>query len=151
LAAALYNSIDDVSASACILAIGSNTSVAHPVIALEVNKAVAKGAKLIVANPRNIALCRFADIWLRLNPGTDVALLMAMMKVIVDEDLYDKDFIRDRCENFEAFKDSLKKFDLAFANPRVPKIRFSRCPSLPQPSLPHVPWESPRVRTVRTM
>ena len=112
---AMTNSISDIADAACILAIGSNTTESHPVIGFEVKKAVRRGTKLIVANPREIRLVQFADIWLRHRPGSDVALLMAMMKVIVDEGLFDAAFIRQRCENFEDFKESLKDLDLGFA------------------------------------
>jgi len=111
---AMTNSINEIGDAACILAIGTNTTSAHPIIGLEIKKAVNKGAKLIVANPRQIDLCRFADLWLRHNPGTDVALLMGMMRVIVDEGLVDTSFIKERCENFAAFKESLGDFDLDF-------------------------------------
>ncbi len=109
---AMTNSINELGDAGCILAIGTNTTEAHPVIALEIKRAVDKGAKLIVANPREIGLVRWADLWLRHNPGTDVALLMGMMRVIVDEGLIDPSFIEKRCENFDAFKESLKGFDL---------------------------------------
>ena len=61
-----------------------------------------------------IGLCRWADLWLQQRPGSDVALLMGMMKVIVDEGLLDSAFIEARCENFDAFKKSLDAFDLDF-------------------------------------
>ncbi len=109
---AMTNSINEIGDAACILAIGTNTTAAHPVIALEVKRAVFNGGKLIVANPREIGLVRFADLWLRQHPGTDVALLMGMMRVIVDEGLHDASFIEERCENFDAFKESLKDFAL---------------------------------------
>ncbi len=109
---AMTNSINEIRDAGCILAIGTNTTEGHPVIALEINKAVAKGGKLIVANPREIGLVRFADLWLRHQPGTDVALLMGIARVIVDEELFDSSFIEERCENFDAFKDSLKAFNL---------------------------------------
>ncbi|MFC1898722.1 formate dehydrogenase subunit alpha [Chloroflexota bacterium] len=111
---AMSNSINEISDAACILAIGTNTTEAHPVIGLRVKKAVWNGAKLIVANPREIELVRFADIWLNHNPGSDVALLMGMMRVIVDEGLLDLPFIENRCENFAEFKDSLDNFGLDF-------------------------------------
>ena len=111
---AMTNSINEVRDAACILAIGTNTTAAHPVIALRVKEAAEKGAKLIVANPKEIELCRFADIFLQHRPGSDVALLMGMMRVIVDEALFDRDFIEERCENFQAFKESLNSFDSKF-------------------------------------
>ena len=109
----MTNSMDDIEHANCILAIGTNTTKAHPVIGMGVKQAVRNGTKLIVANPRDIEeLAASADVWLQHNPGTDVALLMGMMRVIVDEDLLDKSFIDERCENFDAFKDSLKEFDI---------------------------------------
>ncbi len=111
---AMTNSIGEIGDAACILAIGTNTTATHPVIGVEVNKAVRKGGKLIVGNPREIMLVHCADVWLRHRPGTDVALLMGMMRVIVDEKLLDSTFIAQRCENFDAFKASLKNFDLGF-------------------------------------
>jgi formate dehydrogenase alpha subunit len=109
---AMTNSIEEIEDAACILAIGTNTTVSHPVIGLGVKKAAQSGARLIVANPREIDLCRFTDLWLRLRPGTDVALLMGMMRVIVDEGLLDSSFIEQRCQDFDVFKDSLSAFGL---------------------------------------
>ena len=111
---AMTNSINEIMGTACILAIGTNTTAAHPVIALQIKKAVVQGTKLIVANPKEIELCRYAHMFLQHRPGSDVALLMGMMRVIVEEDLLDKSFINNRCENFEAFENSLKDFDPNF-------------------------------------
>jgi formate dehydrogenase alpha subunit len=111
---AMTNSISEIKDAACILVIGSNTTAGHPVIALEIKKAVRNGGRLIVANPREIELCRHADVWLRQAPGSDVALLMGMMKVIFDEGLADLNFVTECCDNFDAFKESLKNFDLDF-------------------------------------
>ncbi|MBA7484549.1 putative formate dehydrogenase [subsurface metagenome] len=109
---AMTNSFGEFRDAGCIFAIGTNTTEAHPIIALELKRAVDNGARLIVANPREIDLVRWSHLWLQHNPGSDVALLMGMMRVIVDEGLLDQDFIDKRCENFDAFKVSLKNFDL---------------------------------------
>jgi formate dehydrogenase alpha subunit len=109
---AMTNSIGEIGGASCILAIGTNTSVAHPVIGLEVKKAVKNGAALIVANPKKIDLCRYATVWLQQRPGTDVPLLMGMMRVILDEGLFDSLFVEERTAYFEAFKDSLRAYDL---------------------------------------
>lgn len=109
---AMTNPIDEIGGAACIMVIGSNTTEAHPVIGLEVKRAVRRGAKLIVIDPLEIALCRSADLWLRHKPGSDVALIMGMARVILERGLADMDFITQRCENFEAFKESLAEFDL---------------------------------------
>jgi formate dehydrogenase alpha subunit len=110
---AMTNSIADFYDARCILAIGTNTTEAHPIIGRVVRQVARLGqAKLIVANPLEIPLVKFADLWLQHRAGTDVVLLMGMMKVIVDEGLADTSFIQARTENFEAFKDSLKEYPL---------------------------------------
>ncbi len=110
----MTNSISEIGNAACVFVIGSNTSAAHPIVALEVKRAVRNGARLIVANPMEIDLCNHADVWLRHIPGSDVALLMGMMRVIYDEGLADLSFVSEYCENFDAFKESLENFDLDF-------------------------------------
>ncbi len=129
---AMTNSIDEVGRAACIFAIGTNTTSTHPIVGLEVKRAIRSGAKLIVANPKEIDLCRVADIWLQQWPGTDVALLMGMMRVIVDEGLVDSRFIKERCENFEEFRSSLEAFDLEIVEriTRVPRERIARAARL---------------------
>lgn len=109
---AMTNSIAELGGASAILAIGTNTTAAHPIIALQVKDAKRRGAKIIVINPKVIGLCSFADIFLQHKPGSDLALLMGMMKVIWDEGLYDRSFIESRCENLETFVDSLAGFDL---------------------------------------
>jgi formate dehydrogenase alpha subunit len=112
---AMTNSNNDIGEAACIMSIGSNTTESHPIIGFNVKKAVRRGARLIVANPREIRLVRYADIWLRHKPGSNVALLNAMAKVIIDEGLIDSTFIEERCEDFTAFRESLAGFDMSSA------------------------------------
>jgi len=108
---AMTNSIDEFRGAGCIFIIGSNTTEAHPVIGLEVKKAVVEnGAKLVVADPREIDIVRFAAMYMAQKPGTDVALINAMMQVIIAEGLLDKQFVKERCENFEALADAVKDF-----------------------------------------
>jgi formate dehydrogenase alpha subunit len=111
----MTNSINEISRAACIFAIGTNTTANHPIIGRQVTRAVQKGAKLIVVDPRRIPLCRMADIWLRLRPGTDIALLNGIMKVIIEENLMDTSFIEERCEDYHAFEASIMENDLATA------------------------------------
>ena len=108
---AMTNSIDEIGSADAIFVIGSNTTENHPVIALEVKKAVKKhGAKLIVADPRRIELVDYATIWLRQNPGTDVALINGMINAIIVNGWADKAFIEARTEGFEALAESVKDF-----------------------------------------
>ncbi|HBD08514.1 MAG TPA: formate dehydrogenase subunit alpha, partial [Syntrophobacteraceae bacterium] len=110
----MTNSIADIQQAGCIFAIGTNTSANHPVIGTRIRRAVLDGAKLIVANPFEIPLVKYAHLFLQHRPGSDLALLMGMARVIVDARLEDRAFIEERCENFEAFKASLQPYDLDF-------------------------------------
>ncbi|MBM4462575.1 MAG: hypothetical protein FJ012_04435 [Chloroflexi bacterium] len=123
----MTNSINEIGDARCILATGTNTTTAHPIVALEIKRAVRQGAKLIVANPREIDLCRLADLWLQQRPGSDVALLMGMVRVIVDEGLHDQAFIQERCENYDALLKSLRNFDLDFVEETtgVPRAKIA--------------------------
>lgn len=107
---AMSNSVNELLDAPLIFAAGTNTTESHPIIGLKVKKAVATGTKLIVADPRKIELTSFADQWLPLRVGTDVALYNAMAYVIVEEGLYDKDFIESRTEGFEELRDFLKGY-----------------------------------------
>jgi formate dehydrogenase alpha subunit len=108
---AMTNSQEDIEESDAIFVIGSNTSEQHPLIARRMIKAVMKGARLIVADPREIPLTAHADLHLCQRPGTDVALLNAMMHVIIQEGLHDEAFIESRTEGFDAFKVTVMKYN----------------------------------------
>ena len=107
---AMTNSIPEIEDADCIFIIGSNTSVAHPLIATRVYRAKAKGAKVIVADPRKIHVSLIADVHVRQNLGSDVALINGMMNVILSKNLHDKTFIDDRTEGFEKLEQKLKDY-----------------------------------------
>ena len=105
----MTNSIGDIHLADVLLVTGSNTTEAHPVISLEMKKAVRqRGAKLILIDPREIELSNFAAIHLRPRSGTDIALLNAMAHIIIADGLAKKDFIEARTENFDALADAVK-------------------------------------------
>ena len=83
----MTNSIPEIRDADFLFVIGSNTTEAHPIIAMEMKRAVRRGARLAVADPRAIWLTEIADWHLQLQPGTDVWLLNAMAHVIVGEGL----------------------------------------------------------------
>ncbi len=84
-----------------IIVTGSNTSANHPVAATFLKQAAARGATLIVIDPRGVDLTAYAEHRLLFRPGSDVALLNAMLHVIITEELYDHDFVENRTEGFE--------------------------------------------------
>jgi formate dehydrogenase alpha subunit len=112
---ATSNSYQDYEEAGCLMVIGADASANHPVIAIRFRRAVARGARLIVVNPKRVDLCDQADLWIRQQPGTDVALFNAMARVILDEGLADLDFIRSRTEGFDAWVRSLDPYTLEHA------------------------------------
>ena len=93
-----------------ILVIGANPTENHPVAATFFKNAAKRGATLIVCDPRGHALIKHATHMLQFTPGTDVALLNAMMNVIVTEQLYDRQYIEAHTEGFEALAEHLARF-----------------------------------------
>lgn len=113
---AMTNSIDETEFMKTIFVIGSNTTEQHPVIGMKIKRAVRQnGARLIVADPREIDLVKYAVLWLRQKPGTDVALINGMMHVIIAENLLDKKYIETRTEGFEEVKKVVKKYTPEYA------------------------------------
>lgn len=98
---AMTNSIADIQKSDVIMVIGSNADTGHPTIGMRIHQAKKKGAKLLVVDPRKTRFAEEADVWLSLQPGTDVALLNGMINVILEEGLWDKEFVKERTEDFE--------------------------------------------------
>jgi len=112
---ATSNSYQDYEEAGCIVIIGSDANANHPVAASRMRRAIVENnAKLIVINPRRIDMCDFAEIWLRPRPGTDVALLNGMAKVILDEGLADFDFIENRTEEFDTWRETVEKYNLKY-------------------------------------
>jgi len=107
---AMTNSVEEIERADCIFIIGSNTSVAHPLVATRVYRAKARGAKVVVADPRRIPIVLQADLHLRQNLGTDVALINGLMHIILKKGWQDQAFIDERTENFGALKAVLEEY-----------------------------------------
>ncbi len=106
----MTNSINEIDKAETIFVIGSNTTENHPVIGSRIKRAVKNGARLIVADARDIELSKYANVSMRLKPGTNIALLNGMMNVIIAEGLEDKEFIKERTENYEELKKLVKEY-----------------------------------------
>ena len=114
---ATSNSYIDYEEAGCLVIIGSDANSNHPVAAARMRRAVVeRGAKLIIINPRRIEMCDFADLWLRPRPGTDVALLNGIANVILSENLSDEDFIKNRTEGFNDWKDIVDRYTPDYAS-----------------------------------
>ncbi len=102
--AAVSNPVADVQFADCILIIGANPTVNHPVAATFMKNAIGRGAsgtKLILADPRRTELARFATHMLQFRPGTDVAFLNSILHVIIEERLTDPAFIARRVAGYD--------------------------------------------------
>jgi thiosulfate reductase/polysulfide reductase chain A len=99
----------------CIIFWGSEPDVATPAQARVVHRALRRGSKLIVVDPRPIPMAKRANVWLRLRPGTDMALALAMAHIIINEGIYDREFVEQYCFGFERLKEHVQKYTPAWA------------------------------------
>ena len=98
----MTNTIEDITTkSDVIMLVGSNPEEAHPVLGMQIRRAVENGTKLIVVDPRKIGLAKHADIHLQLRPGTNVAFANGVVHILIKEGLVDKDYVESRTSGFE--------------------------------------------------
>jgi len=101
----------DYENASCIVVWGANPVFSHPPRGEEIVAAKRKrDVKLIVVDPRRTPLASLADLWLQVRPGTDVALALGMMNTIIEEGLYDRDFVERWCYGFDKLKEHVKRF-----------------------------------------
>lgn len=110
-------SIQDIYKSELVMIVGANTAESHPVLATRVKRAhKLNGQKLIVSDLRKNEMAERADIYLHPSPGTDIVLLSALSKYIIDQGWHDKEFIEKRVNNFDEYYKSLEPFTLENAS-----------------------------------
>ncbi|MEM7825682.1 MAG: formate dehydrogenase subunit alpha, partial [Candidatus Aenigmatarchaeota archaeon] len=109
---AMTNSYEDLSEADCILAFGVNPAVTQPIGFDRILEMKKHGGKLVVVDVRKTETAEKADIFVKVNPNTDILFVVGLMKVILENGLEKKVFIKERTLGFEQFKKSLEKFDL---------------------------------------
>ncbi|KHS67893.1 formate dehydrogenase [Pectobacterium brasiliense] len=107
---AMSNSICEIEKTDCILIFGYNAADSHPIVARRILKAKARGAKIIVCDPRHIETARIADLWLPLKNGSNMALVNAFANVLINEGHYDKAYVARHTEGFEEFSKTVAKY-----------------------------------------
>ena len=107
---AMSNSINDIENSKCLLVFGYNCADSHPIVARRVLKARENGAKIIVCDPRHIETARIADLHLQLINGSNMALVNAFGYVLLEEELYDKNYVARFTEGLEAYRLTVKDY-----------------------------------------
>lgn len=105
---AMTNSTKDIFETELIVVIGADPTENHSVLGGQIFDARQRGAKLVVIDPRVTRLAKVADIHLQLKPGSNIALINAMLHVIIDQKLCDTSFIHQRCEGFEGLAASVE-------------------------------------------
>lgn len=110
----MTNSIKEIAGADFILAIGTNTTESHPIIGLQIKKALQQGATLVVLDPRQTEVAQLAHHHLRLKSGTDVALLNGLAQIIINEELWHQEFVGQRTEDFGALKQIVEKYTPAY-------------------------------------
>ena len=109
---AMTNGFDSIKEADYIFCIGSNSMEAHPLFGRKLIQAQKNGAKLVVLDPRYTPTAKIADEYVQFKTGTDVALMNGMIKVIIDNDLQDDEFIKNRTKGFDELKETVQKYDL---------------------------------------
>ncbi|MEY3368611.1 MAG: hypothetical protein RI973_1766 [Bacteroidota bacterium] len=109
---AATNSIEDLKYTRCIMVIGANPTDAHPVTGAKLKQVAMKGIPSIVIDPRRTELAKYATYHLQLRPGTNVPLLQMMLYYIIAEGLEDRQFIENRTEGYEGFRQQILGLDL---------------------------------------
>ena len=119
---AATNSIWDLEQAGCILAFNSNATEEHNVVAVPVKRAARKNTKLVVIDAREVELTRYAHLWLRPLPGTELTLLAGLLRSIVDQGLEREDWLEENCESPATMRYSLrsKEMDEISSITRVP-------------------------------
>jgi formate dehydrogenase alpha subunit len=112
----MTNSIAEIEDVPVIFVIGSNTTESHPVISYSMKRAVKKGSRLIIADPRKIELTRWAARHFQLKVGSDIALLNAVMHEIIRNEWQDRYFIDNHTEGFEQLKETVNMYTPEYAS-----------------------------------
>ncbi len=109
------NTLEDIDRAEVLLLMGSNTTDAHPIIANRMKKAAKAGLKIIVIDPRKIDMTKVAYRHLQINVGTDIALINAMIRIILNEGLYRPEFVSQFTIDFDALKKQVEPFTPEYA------------------------------------
>lgn len=107
---AMSNSMAQIEDTDCVLIFGYNPAVSHPIVARRIIKAKEKGAKVIVCDPRIIESSRIADLNLAINNGCNMALVNAFANVLINENLYNREFVEKHTTGFEEYKKIVAKY-----------------------------------------
>jgi len=101
--------MDDINHANLLILAGANTAEAHVVFHNQIKKAKKQGLKVVVIDPRFTDTAKIADIYLPIKPGSDIDLFNLVSKRLIDEDLYNKEYVKNNINNFELLKNKFKR------------------------------------------
>ncbi len=107
------NPIWDLEKNDCILVFNANVTEEHNVVAVPIKKAVKEGTKLIVIDPREVELTRYADLWLRPKPGTELLLLNGLVKSLLHQGLERREWLYENCSGLEPLREAMASLEMA--------------------------------------
>jgi len=107
---AMSNSIPEIEDTKCVFIFGYNAAESHPIVARRIIKAKEKGAKIIVTDPRFTEQAKIADLWLPIKNGTNMALVNAFGHVLIEEKLYNQQYVENYTEGFDEYKKNVEKY-----------------------------------------
>ena len=110
--AAATNPIWELEQAKCILVFDANLTEEHNVLGVPIKRAVKEGTRLIVIDPREVELTRYAHLWLRPRPGTELLILGAILKEILDQGLERREWLDENCDGLEALRGALASVDI---------------------------------------
>ena len=111
----MSNSIPEIENANLLLVFGYNGADSHPIVARRIVRAKEKGAKIITIDPRVTETARISDMHLALKGGTNMILVNAFGNVLINENLYDKDFVANHTDNFEEYKKIVEPYTPEYA------------------------------------
>jgi formate dehydrogenase major subunit len=112
---AMSNSIPEIEDTRCVFVFGYNAADSHPIVARRIVNAKLKGAKIVVVDPRMTESARIADLWLQIRNGTNMVLVNAFGNVLIEEELYNKEYVANYTEGFDEYKAIVAKFTPEYA------------------------------------
>ncbi|MBP1598115.1 MAG: formate dehydrogenase, alpha subunit, partial [Acidobacteria bacterium] len=111
----MSNSIPEIEDTKCVFIFGYNAADSHPIVARRIVNAKLKGAKIVVVDPRLTESARIADLWLQMRNGSNMALVNAFGNVLIEEGLYNKEYVANHTEGFEQYKAIVSKYTPEYA------------------------------------
>lgn len=111
----MSNTIPEIEDADLLFVFGYNGADSHPIVARRIINAKQKGAKIITTDPRITETVRISDLWLPIKGGTNMALVNAFGHVLIEEDLYDHDYVANYTEGFEEYKKIVEKYTPEYA------------------------------------